>query len=89
MRTLRELVQRTLENYFNELEGAPVDLYELVLSHVEPALLAVVLMKAKQNQSQAARWLGISRGTLRKRMKRYGMLESRSAKRFQTMDDEF
>jgi len=43
----------------------------VVLNEVEPAILNVVMQHADGNQSQAASMLGISRCTLRKKLKQY------------------
>jgi Fis family transcriptional regulator, factor for inversion stimulation protein len=73
---LRESVQQSVEQYFSNLDGAPAgNLYELVLDEVEEPLLKSVLSYTKGNQSKAAILLGLSRGTLRKKMKKYGLLE--------------
>jgi Fis family transcriptional regulator len=50
-------------------------LYDFVLSGLERPLLSTVLNFVKGNQSLAAVLLGVSRGTLRKKMKQYGMLD--------------
>jgi Factor for inversion stimulation Fis, transcriptional activator len=72
---LKELVKQQLDRYFNELDGeVPSELYDLVISQVEHALLESALEQTANNQSKAAEILGISRGTLRTRMKRFGML---------------
>jgi Fis family transcriptional regulator len=66
------LVDEALDVYFKKLDGEPTtDLYELVLSEVEQALLEAVMMYTKGNQSQAATYLGLSRGTLRKKLLKY------------------
>jgi len=71
---LRESVERALENYFSHLDGQPVnDLYDMVLSEIEIPLLETVMGNTRGNQSKAARILGISRGTLRKKLKKYGI----------------
>ena len=49
------------------------DLYHMVLGEVEPVLLNVVMQHVDGNQSQAADMLGISRETLRKKLKQYGL----------------
>jgi Fis family transcriptional regulator len=49
------------------------DLYHVVLSEVEPAILDVVMTHAEGNQTEAAEVLGISRGTLRRKLKQYGL----------------
>jgi Fis family transcriptional regulator len=69
---LRELIRETLEDYFKQLDGThPANLYELVLEEVELPLLQFVMNFTEGNQSKAAEHLGISRGTLRKKLKHY------------------
>jgi Fis family transcriptional regulator len=71
---LREYVLQTLHNYFSQLGDHPiVNLYELVLAEVELPLLETVLRQVRGNQSKAAIVLGISRGTLRKKLKQYNL----------------
>jgi Fis family transcriptional regulator, factor for inversion stimulation protein len=71
---LRACVAQALENYFSQLEGnTPSNLYELVLAEVESPLLEVVLRQTRGNQTKAAKLLGISRGTLRKKLKQYDL----------------
>jgi Fis family transcriptional regulator len=52
------------------------DLYHVVLSEVEPAILNVVMDYVDGNQSHAAEVLGISRSTLRKKLRQYGLATS-------------
>ena len=67
-------VERALQNYFSQLGDNPVvDLYDMVLGEVEPALLKMVLQHTKGNQSKAAILMGISRGTLRKKLAIYDL----------------
>lgn len=56
-----------------ELErGEPItDLHDRMLAATEPALLRVALEQTGGNRAAAAQLLGIHRGTLRERMKRY------------------
>ena len=71
---IRRSVQSALELYLNDLDGHQVnDLYHMVLGEVEPALLNVVMHHVDGNQSQAAEMLGITRATLRKKLKQYGL----------------
>ena len=73
--TLRSSVEEALESYFAQLDGQMVtDLYELFLTEVEAPLLECVLRHAGNNQSKAAALLGLNRGTLRKKLKKYGYL---------------
>jgi Fis family transcriptional regulator len=72
---LKELVRKQIDQYFDELDGEkPQDLYDLVVGQVEHALLEATLHQSNNNQSKAAEMLGISRGTLRTRMKLFGLL---------------
>lgn len=71
---LRQCVQVALQNYFAQLDGqTPKELYTLVLEEVEAPLLTAVLQQTKGNQSKAAQILGLSRGTLRKKIKQYAL----------------
>lgn len=73
--TLRDNVEKALQNYFAHLDGQPItDLYQLVLAEVEAPLLESVMNYTKDNQTKASTILGLNRGTLRKKLKQYGML---------------
>lgn len=72
--TLRQTVEQTIQGYFHTLDGQPAqDLYALVIKEVEVGLFRTVLELADGNQSLAARWLGLARNTLRKRLADYGL----------------
>ena len=71
---LCEQVTQALEHYFAQLDGQEViDLHSLVIREVEKPLLEAVLNHTKSNQSKAAKMLGLSRGTLRKKLATYGL----------------
>lgn len=73
--TLASCVEKALESYFKELDGANAcDVYDLVLAEVERPLLCSVMKHVGHNQSRAADLLGLNRGTLRKKLKIYGLL---------------
>lgn len=73
--TLRESVDISLKNYFDCMDGQPVtDLYDMVLAEVEAPLLETVMRYTRDNQTKASIVLGLNRGTLRKKLKQYGML---------------
>jgi Fis family transcriptional regulator len=70
--SLRSCAENALKNYFSQLGDMPAtNLYDFVLAEIEVPLLEVVLNQTKGNQTQAAQLLGISRGTLRKKLKQY------------------
>lgn len=74
--TLRACVASVLQEYFAQVEPELVnDLYHMVLTEVEAPLFAEVMRKARSNQSHAARMLGLNRGTLRKKLRQYELLE--------------
>jgi Fis family transcriptional regulator len=71
---LRSHAEQALDSYFASLNGhAPGHLYDLVMREVEEPLFRAVLGYASGNQSRAADILGINRGTLRKKLKNYGI----------------
>lgn len=71
---LREVVSQLIEDYFLVLDGQPAEkLYELVMKEVELGLFRTVLRRTNGNQSKAAQWLGLARGTLRKRLSELGL----------------
>ena len=71
---LSDCVREAMDNYFADLDGHEAcDLYELVLSQVEKPLFEVVMKNTRGNVSQAALTLGMNRGTLRSRLKKYGL----------------
>lgn len=74
-RPLSSVTEEAVDNYFRTLNGhKPSDLYDLVMSEVEAPLFKTVLGYTKGNQSRAAEILGINRGTLRKKLRIYGLL---------------
>ncbi|MRI32145.1 DNA-binding transcriptional regulator Fis [Endozoicomonas sp. OPT23] len=73
--TLRDSVERAMNNYFSHLDGQDVtDVYQMVLSEVEAPLLETVMTYVKGNQTKASVLLGLNRGTLRKKLKMYDLL---------------
>ena len=74
-RSLRQSVEVAVDAYFAQLDGQMVtDVYDMVLAEVEAPLLEAVLKYTRNNQTLAATVLGLNRGTLRKKLKRYGLL---------------
>lgn len=52
-------------------KGSDLNLYDLVLEEIEGPLFRTVMEMTRYNQSKAARVLGVSRGTLRTKLKYY------------------
>ncbi len=73
---LRKHTEEALKRYFDSLNGdRPGELYDLVLGEVEEPLFRAVMDYTNGNQSQAAGILGINRGTLRKKLKTYSLIQ--------------
>lgn len=73
-RPLRECVAAALHEYFARLDGHPPgNLYQMVMNEVEAPLIEAALHHTGGNQSHAAEILGMSRGTLRKKLKLHGL----------------
>lgn len=72
--TLRNHAADALHTYFANLNGhCPAELYDLFMREVEEPLFKAVLDYAEGNQSRAAGILGINRGTLRKKLREFGL----------------
>lgn len=72
---LRDSVKTAVEKYFTHLDGQQItDLYEMVLNEVEEPLLQTIMRITGGNQSLAAKILGLSRGTLRKKLEQYDLM---------------
>ena len=73
---LGALTDKALSHYFKNLNGyKPAELYQLVIGEVEKPLFRTVMNYTGGNQSEAAEILGINRGTLRKKLKLYKLLD--------------
>ncbi|MBT8125872.1 MAG: DNA-binding transcriptional regulator Fis [Gammaproteobacteria bacterium] len=71
---LYNAVKHSIRRYLYELDGTqPHDMYDLVLKQVEQPLLEAILEHTKGNQSKAAEYLGLNRGTLRKKLRAYNL----------------
>ena len=71
-RLVRQFTEDALRTYFKNLNGhKPKEIYTLVMGEVEPPMFRVVLEYTSGNQSLASEILGISRATLRKKLKQY------------------
>jgi Fis family transcriptional regulator, factor for inversion stimulation protein len=68
-------VDKSLDEYFKRLDGeTPTGVSDMVIGHVERALLASMLARAEGNQTQAADMLGLNRNTLRAKLVKYKLV---------------
>lgn len=73
---LRASVTQAVRTYLDELDGEPgTEVYQMVLAEVEAPLLQEIMAYTRNNQTRASQMLGLNRGTLRKKLKQYGLLE--------------
>ncbi len=71
---LHECVRGAVRQYLSDRgDHLPDDMYRFVLAEVERPLIEEVLSWTGGNQVKTAQILGINRGTLRKKLKLYGI----------------
>lgn len=70
--TLSHHVSAVIKGYLSGAhKNANLNLYQLIVEEIEAPLFRTVMEMTRYNQSKAARVLGVSRGTLRTKLKRY------------------
>ena len=73
-RGLQDCIKDSLEKYFLDLNGETSNgVFKMVTQQTESATIKFVLDKVNQNQSEAARILGINRATLKKKASLYNL----------------
>ncbi|MCD8525391.1 MAG: Fis family transcriptional regulator [Gammaproteobacteria bacterium] len=73
--SLSQHIKDLFQHYIVSLNGeVPHNLYELFLSEFEKPFFEAILSYTRHNQSKAAALLGMSRGTLRKKLKECDLL---------------
>jgi Fis family transcriptional regulator len=71
---LGSTVKTALQLYFRNLDGQnPGSIYQMVMAEVERPMFEAVMEYVSGNQSRASQILGISRSTLRKKLKIYDL----------------
>ncbi len=70
---LSQQVVSAVKGYLSTMSSkdANLNLYQLIVEEIEAPLFRTVMEMTRYNQSKAARVLGVSRGTLRTKLKRY------------------
>ncbi len=69
--SLSDAIESMIKNHLKAHDKDIVDLYKLVIEEVEEPLYKCAIERCRYNQSRAAAILGVSRGTLRSRLKHY------------------
>jgi len=73
--SLNHSTETALKKYFKTLNGhKPINLYRFVIKEVERPLMKEVMKYTENNQSEAAKILGINRTTLRNKLKEYKII---------------
>lgn len=71
---LKDVVSSSVAQYLQDMGNTPPDnLHERIMREVEVPLIVTVLNHTGGNQSRAAAILGMTRSTLRNRIRRYGL----------------
>jgi len=69
---LQDVLLKKINDFLNSQDIKELtNFHSMYLSEIEPPLLNAVMEKNKYNQVRSAKMLGISRGTLRKKLKEY------------------
>ena len=77
---LKDSAAEAIAHFLATLDGEScIDLYDMVLRQIEEPLLREVLDYTQHNQSHAATMLGLNRGTLRKKLRQYGLISESDA----------
>lgn len=72
---LSRCVYEETRQYLECLQGSEITgIYQMVMQEVERPLLRLIMECVRSNQSEAAKMLGLSRGTLRKKLAQYDLL---------------
>lgn len=73
--SLNHSTETALKKYFKTLNGhKPINLYKFVIKEVERPLMKEIMKYTENNQSEAAKILGINRTTLRNKLKEYKII---------------
>lgn len=71
---LETAIREQLDRYFDDLgQSAASDILSMVNQCVENTVIQIALEKTDNNQTKAADLLGITRGTLRKKIQTYNI----------------
>lgn len=70
--SLQEALTQQVQRYLTEMKNEDItNLYDMVMEQIEQPLFQATMEHCKYNQSRAAVVLGLSRGTLRTKLKKH------------------
>jgi Fis family transcriptional regulator len=73
---LRDIVKENVQTHLSNSGTISLrNVYEVILEQIEEPLMQSLMQKAKNNQCTVTRWLGLSRGTVRKLLKKYELID--------------
>lgn len=76
LKSLKQVMDETVYNYFSILgHEQPMNIYPAFLREIERPLLEALIIYTDFSQIKMAEILGISIGTLRKKLKKYRLLD--------------
>lgn len=69
------IIERELKNYIENSGGyVPDNFYDFIMEQVELPLLKVMMSLENNNQTQMSKKLGLSRGTLKMKLKKFNLV---------------
>ncbi|WP_116964021.1 helix-turn-helix domain-containing protein [Fastidiosibacter lacustris] len=78
---LREVVRKRVQHYYRMVsqEGLrPEEVYKLIMEETECPMIEATMDFTGHNQSRSARILGLNRGTFRKKLEQYNILNEKA-----------
>jgi Fis family transcriptional regulator len=71
---MKDCITKKITKYIESLQGTEItSFYRLFMQKTEKELISFFLQKTNNNQTQAAKELGINRATLRKKIQQYNL----------------
>lgn len=71
--TIRDAINHSIDQYYacSDADEAVTNLYALFVGEAEAAVIANIMQRCRHNQSEAAKILGITRNTLKRKLDRH------------------
>jgi len=84
---LRDIVRKRVQQYYKSVSQSGIhakDVYQLIMEETEWPMIEATMEFTGHNQSRSARILGLNRGTFRKKLQQYHMLQETNTKKRQS-----